>query len=196
MKSILKICILGVYNWNRMMYSDTEDSSFESAFNQPTFLFLEGVFKKDCLVNAHTSNKVSDTDFIVYDELPKLFYGLTDWPKSCNLHCWHCSLTFDTVPVTTLSYIEPEGRFGFIGATHGVFCSFPCASSFIDREYSILNDRVEAHGKLRFLYSEYYGTKMPSSIPPAPRKTELRKYGGKLSEAQFKEVINSFKIGG
>jgi hypothetical protein len=150
----------------------------------PRHLFLRDTFIRDCQRSRDDESKDSSS-FKEYDELPTVFRSLGEWNAETNLRCWHCDLGFSETPVFVPKTIEPKDG-GVVMLTEGNFCSFPCAVTWINLQYSNLNDQIEAKGKLCYLYSLYHGESV-REIAPMPPKYEMKQYGGHLTATQYRE---------
>jgi hypothetical protein len=193
--------------------------------NVPKILFIKGVFKKDCLTddlftnkileNAHISdiskeditnlnesNNISTgfmsemTQYTNYEKLPTSFYGLNSWPQRTNIHCWHCTLSFDGRPVFIPKVIEPTpskdtsiSKKEYNISVYGVFCSFACANTYINtRNYGIA-DKIDNINKLKFLYKLFNNVKM-TDIVNSPNPYKLKKFGGDLTNDEFRKTYS------
>lgn len=189
----------------------------------PKVLFIKGVFKKDCVEDDFLERKVIDTinneacigdvinnivtevneytydntkNKIAYKKLPSVFESLHDWPEKTNLLCWHCSLSFDTVPIFIPKVIEPviskTKKTKYSIGVYGVFCSFGDAAEFIKNSNWLLIDKIETMNKLKHLYKIFYGTQL-KEIVSYPSVFDMIQYGGDLEISQYRELINKYK---
>lgn len=187
-----------------------------SSIKIPKILFTKGVFKKDCstddifekkilenisLVTEDiiTSNAIEeDRKYVSYDKLPSIFESFETWPKKTNVHCWHCTLNFDTIPVFIPKVIEPKSNRRIVDinninnnysiSTFGVFCCFGCANKFIQcRNYSLI-EKIEMTNKLKLLHKFFYNKLMQDYIS-YPDPYQMQQYGGDLTPEEFKEMI-------
>lgn len=67
----------------------------------------------------------------IYIKLPKIFSTIEEWPKTTNLFCWYCDKQFKTIPIFIPTNVAKINEVHKIN-TKGCFCSFSCASSFIE----------------------------------------------------------------
>lgn len=114
-----------------------------------------------------------------YDSLP---LSLDTCPKITNLLCWSCTLDIETPVSIPCSDMD---------STVGIFCSFNCAARYIDTHPN--SNKWESQALLKLLYKKNTGLSI-DHIVPAPSKTELKQYGGKLTPAEFKEIISTLNI--
>lgn len=191
-----------------------------SGIKIPKILFIKGVFKKDCSTDDIFEKKILENidlpndeiisseaideqkKFISYDKLPSIFENYDMWPKRTNIHCWHCTLNFDTTPVFIPKVIEPKSnkkldyesdKMTYSISTYGIFCSFGCANKFIEsRNYSII-EKIEMNNKLKLLHKFFY-KKIMTDYVSYPDPYQMQQYGGNLSPEEFKEIINNCGI--
>lgn len=165
-------------------------------FSTPKILFIKGVFKKDCvlvddLFNKKILNQITDIKEVTknnnYKPLPAIFDGLNFWPKETCLKCFYCDRKFEEVPVFIPKTIEPS-KDGYIMSTEGCFCTFNCASSYIDIYYHKINDNLNKKNMLKLLYKVFTG-KTVTNIENSPSKYKLIYYGGDLTNLEYGKLI-------
>jgi hypothetical protein len=190
----------------------------------PKVLFIKGVFKKDCTTDDFLEKKVIDTinnaacvgdvinsvvtevsefsynanptNKVSYKKLPSIFESIEQWPKKTNLLCWHCSLSFDTIPIFIPKVIEPvisktkKNQYS-IGVS-GVFCSFGDAMEFIKNSNWTLMDKIESVNKLKHLYKIFYNIPL-KDIVSYPSVFDMIQYGGDIEINKYREIVNNFK---
>lgn len=95
----------------------------------------------------------------------------------CDVACWWCTENFDTMPC-----FIPDRYLGEKYYVFGCFCTYSCAKSY----NSNMNDyRVPVRTSLiNKLYMTIFGTN--ESIPLAPPKELLQKFGGVLTIEEFR----------
>ena len=152
-------------------------------------LFVEGVnldkiIKMSTTTTTTTQNENDFAEEKIYDDFKNKFSGLEAWDYT-DIHCLHCSLGFDTKPVFIPKKINSDTNIEVLGN----FCSFPCCLSYINIYYSN-NDIIRCNyiNNLKYLYFLFYDRKI-MFIPEAPDKIEMKKYGGHMSEKEYKEEI-------
>lgn len=156
---------------------------------------VEAQYEKDLMDNAYDVPDYIDVKELlpVYDnsnKIPNKFTSLKLWPLTTNLCCWSCHNTFKTRPCFVPMYISENNI-----SVEGNFCSFPCASLYIDVHYPnsyINNKHNQLKQNLCILFNIFNGYKV-TNIPPALSITLLKTYGGPYDIAQFKK-INMEKI--
>ncbi len=180
----------------------------------PKILFIRGVFKRDCVGDDFLEKKIIDNmkssqiteynindNIVDYDEcnaeqvykkIPTIFETLEDWPDKTNLLCWHCSLSFDSVPIFIPRVIEPvisKNKFRkYSIVVFGVFCSFGDALEFVQASNWSIMDKIEAFNKLKHLYKIFYGEKLKENIN-YPDVYDMVQYGGDISINQYRKLI-------
>ena len=91
----------------------------------------------------------------------------SSWPERTDIHCWNCTLSFETRPVSA-----PVDETNFTG----VFCSWNCAKRFILEErrsnlqYQLLRLAVLAN----------------CDVTPSPPRYMLSKFGGEMSVEAYR----------
>ena len=171
--------------------------------DQPNVLFLRRCFLKDCetiedmfderLINQTTSEDILYKNIqIIYNEIPPVFNDIETWIKTTNLKCWFCDNCFSTTPIfipeTIITSIVNDNKKYDIGAI-GNFCSFNCASAYIDLYY-ITNKKTEKHNMLKLLYKLMTGDNVYEIIP-SPTKTLMQQYGGKYTVSDYNSIVSS-----
>lgn len=83
--------------------------------------------------------------------------------------------------------LEQEPSNDFI--TYGIFCSVNCIKAYIiDRAH---DSRYRHSSRLLVkMYSKLTGVTAPTTIHPAPHFSMLNKYGGDMSETQYKQAFD------
>lgn len=149
--------------------------------NKSRIIFLRGVFLADCetINDKFRKHVMSDVGEKIetqqsYDIIPKVFTSLDSWPKSTNIKCWFCTLTFSTRPVFV------PGR--DIKQVNGNFCWFNCAAAWINLQPE--NVQWEMREQLKELYYIFTGKRV-NVILPAHAKTEMKEYGGMSTRAAY-----------
>ena len=163
---------------------------------RPNLLHLSGITLSDYVpVEDLFDEKVLEgaareelpLDPLPYDKIPVVFTGLDDWPSSTNLLCWACPFSFDGPPRFAPTYIRQGERGRTEVGVEGNFCTFNCAARYIDTMYppqAFPQKHWRMTDNLCTVYQMFTGRRV-SHVPAAPSKTELRMFGGTLSEDQF-----------
>lgn len=161
---------------------------------QPFIIFLKGItletykniedeFNDKLLENIpHTDSYVADK--IIYDNIDPIFTSMDNWKRGSNIHCWTCDFTFSTISVfipLNIKYADDE-KWNI--SVYGNFCSFPCAMRHI---IDYMNPELQ--NNLLELYNIFYDVKI-YKIPPTPRRYNMCKYGGYMSEEMYLSNIS------
>ena len=162
-------------------------------FKIPKILFIKSVFIKDCIeIDDIFEQQILDSiktpvKIINFVRLPSTFTNLESWVTKTNIKCWYCDLNFDDVPIFIPKLIEPN-LLAYSIKTHGCFCSFSCAMTFINLYYKKMCDNIHMKEMLYFLY-KLFNKKNAKEIYDATSKYNMIHYGGKLSVCQYKDHI-------
>lgn len=158
-------------------------------FDSPV-IFLKGVFVKDLTTTVQDmfydtlNESIVIAETVKYDKFPRKFTNLESWPKSLNIHCYNCDLTYDTIPIPAgenMKIVGTESHFD----VNEVFCSFNCATSYISR---VNFKKWERDHNLVVLYQIFKGTP-PKVIEDSPSKYKMKKYGGEWTEEFYRETV-------
>jgi len=138
---------------------------------------------------ARGININSTKNITIYEQLPKVFTTIENWPLKTNLRCWNCTLSFKRTPIFAPSYICYLSGSLKMGV-HGVMCSFPCLARWlVNNHQQITNDLWEALKNAHYLYQIMYGATLITSIELAPPFTELKPFGGSINCEDFPNII-------
>jgi hypothetical protein len=163
----------------------------------PTYLLIRGVYLNDCksiddLLEEHLlgAETIELEDVYVYDKLPLTYTGLSTWPMSTNLVCWHCARQFSGIPLFVPKSIEPIGDGKFAMSREGCFSSWACAAAYIDLQYPRVVDNANRKNMLKFLYRNMIGRPI-ADIPSAPPIFHTERYGGDMTDAEFDQITTT-----
>ena len=144
------------------------------------------------------------------EKWPPYYINNDLWPKKSSFQCMHCSLRIHERPLFIPTSISMRNiRASIVGADtrivgaassdyverlvfekYGKFGSFPCAAAYIettiDRELNNISAirRWELQSMLLTLYKHMTGGNI-RHIPHAPKKSDLLRYGGELTDEQY-----------
>jgi hypothetical protein len=109
-----------------------------------------------------------------------------EWPTQCDICCWWCCNTFETMPCPLPTKYDPlRKRFTFMG----IFCSWNCSKAY---NLSMIDyKRYERNEYITMLLQQLYGIENAIKVKPAPPRETLKMFGGYLSIDEFRE--NSYK---
>ncbi len=154
--------------------------------NKSYVLYLRGVYLKDLLTtNLEDADDVPEES--PYDTIPLRFVTLDTWILQTNILCSHCGLTHNNVPVFLPEYINNNG----ITIKRVLFCTFPCAMSYIRNHYygSNFDNLIIA---IRHVYHIFTGETI-IEIPYAPETHEIDAFGGKNAKYkiyEFRRIVD------
>ena len=104
-------------------------------------------------------------------------------PESTHAACFWCSGTFEGRPVVIPS-LEQDGVYSI----YGNFCTLSCSISYLLNEHIDPQVRWERQALLHRMY------KQTETIHPAPPRESLTYFGGSLSHAEYRDIIQSKNI--
>lgn len=159
------------------------DDGFDT--DVPQILHLRGVFrpKKGEEYKFEEFEINNPKHGITYTKFPRKFCGLKTWIENTEIHCHGCANHFDDrpVPIANSYRKTPTGCGEF--NVKAIACSFPCAQRYINK--SPKNERWELEEMLRIMFWIFHQKKI-EEIPEAYDMYEQEKFGGTVSDADFK----------
>jgi len=173
----------------------------------PSILFLKGCFIKDCetiedVFNDRLLHDIKTESYepeSKYNKIKTKFTSLELWPKSNNIDCWHCSCSFESIPIFIPEKItpspDPEILYGDINV-YGNFCSWCCASAHIydTLKYKLSENIAWDMYKMLCILYFIFTNKRINHIPQSLPKTIMKKYGGKISTLEYKNMIKVYDL--
>ena len=163
------------------------DSETLKNINKPKYLCFYGITLSDLSIEEHKRNLKSSEDYNVYDKISNVFTSIEEWVSYCNLHCWNCDLNFVSKPVFYPKIIHSDGTI----EREGVFCSFNCLLSWIEiykKPFKDGSSLITSEININYLYKQFYGKEM-EFVKRAPSKYIMKKYGGYVSESEYKKML-------
>ena len=143
---------------------------------------FENITHKYNNVSLYEKNKVLPI-LLEYSETNKN----KEWPTSVSSSCFWCCEPFDCVPVGI-----PIKKLNNTFYMYGNFCSPECAAAYIFNEKKYMNDCWEKYSMLNLIYGNNQPIKM------APSKICLKKFGGRLTINEFRNICTrlnkSYKV--
>ena len=121
-----------------------------------------------------------------------MFKSLETWNHSTKLHCWYCDLQFTGIPCFVPKSIESTIN-GEVINVDGCFCWFNCAMSYIEQSNLPTYIQIDRKNMLLKVYEKFTGKKI-NSIKHAPNKHEMQKYGGPVTEIEYRDKLYKLKI--
>jgi hypothetical protein len=104
-------------------------------------------------------------------------------PSSVSAACFWCAGCFEGRPV-----VLPTQEENGIYTVYGNFCTLSCSLSYLLHEQIDPQVRWERQALLHRMYSQ------TSSIHPAPPRESLRFFGGALTHAQYRSIIEKKQL--
>ncbi len=167
--------------------------------------------------SSSSSESYSNTESIVYDKIPKVFRNMNNWPKTINIRCSYCTLFIRKIPVPVPSAYEETRDCDQVFDVDTVCCSFPCALSLITESFNNSRLRWSRLGMIKLVRKIFYNELcrpetlnqqfgieskdkikpikiLNKEIPPAPKRNDLRQYGGEMSEKEFRHIVYNIDI--
>jgi len=135
-------------------------------------IFIQGVYISDKNIDSSDD----DDDISTFDTIPTHFTGLEYWLQRTNVRCAHCCLEHDMVPVFIPQYFKSTPDGVEIAIEKVLFCSFPCASAYIETIYKGSELESKKIG-LRYVYKLFTNEEI-DIIPQAPSRYEIDTFGG------------------
>lgn len=128
-------------------------------------------------------------DFANFATIPRTFATSDEHPKNTNLLCWHCCMPFTTVP--RFIALDREGSSWNID---GNFCSWPCASAYINAHFADPR-RWALQQNLATVRAQFDGVKV-RAVKPAPDRVKICLYSGPdgISQREFSDLIASLSV--
>ncbi len=170
-------------------------------------IFLQGVFfseiqtLEDNMIDTNLFNdKSQDSDY----EIPQIniiraskFINKKQWSESykdMTIKCWYCGLNFRGLPCFIPRQIRntPNGK---EYDTHGLFCGFACAFSFLKNSAEFIKDKTyfDKLAMLKMLFIQFYNKK-PVEFKDAPNIYDLVSYGGHLDILEYRNALKSINM--
>lgn len=154
---------------------------------EPIIIHIKGVYKRD--INRIIVEQSSEKECL-YDPVPAQFTGMQSWIRKTNIHCAGCRMSHDNTPIPMIEYFNPGLGSTSINISRILFCSFPCKSEYINRNYTG-NELESRMIGMRYMYQLMTGESI-SHIPFAPRYEEMTLFGGSgatYTPESFRQVI-------
>lgn len=106
------------------------------------------------------------------------------WPNMSPYACWNCDMFFECPPVGI-----PDKEFLGKYYCYGNFCSFQCAYRYLYEKEFNTNSFYQKYSILCYLYQQSNNLSFDSVIIMSPAKETREKYGGNLSDNEYKKII-------
>lgn len=165
-------------------------------------IFLQGVFfsKVKTLEEHMIQQPPLDTE-IGHDQLSNhkfndiritKFKNKKQWIeayKDSTIKCWYCGLAFKNIPI----FIPRQIRNTSVGKeydTHGLFCGFACAFSFLKTQAEFIKNKSfsDKLSMLKMLFLQIHNKKVVE-FKEAPCVYDLTLYGGHIDITEYKNNL-------
>ena len=161
-----------------------EQSQIQPVFKSDEIQNNDVISKYDKICNSY--NNFSMNNFEKNKVLPIMleyneYNKKKEWPSNINMCCFWCSENFDSMPVGI-----PMKKVDDTYYMYGNFCSPECAAAYIFDNKMFTNDCWEKYSLLNLIYGN------TESIKLAPSKLCLKKYGGRLSIEEYRNICTKF----
>ena len=152
-----------------------------SVFCRSKILLLRGVFPQEIMTVKHNIEVQPDPQ-TTYNEIPKRFTSVDEWPKASNLKCWTC----DRIPHSYPRFLPLNVRDDTCDV-HGNFCRWGCVVSYVMKEYSQCQ-QCDLLYYICVFESKFTGTRR-LKILPTPPKILMKEYCGNngITEKEWAE---------
>lgn len=145
------------------------------------FLILRGIPLKQKEISLF-SEAPKET---IYTDVPKM-YDSTSWPSETNMPCYMCTIVTKRKPFFVPSIITSDGKIN--RGINQIVCSPACAMSWILYK---ANDESEQRRYTSYVQQLLYAMTgyKEKVIEKSLDRSELKKYGGTLTEHQYQREI-------
>lgn len=109
--------------------------------------------------------------------------------KDMTLKCWYCGLSFKGIPCFIPRQIRNTSG-GKEFDTHGLFCGFACAFTFLKTQAEFHKDKsyLDKLMMLKMLFTEFYNKKIVE-FKEAPYIYHLTTYGGYVDVVEYRNNL-------
>jgi hypothetical protein len=130
-----------------------------------------------------------------------VFTGIDSWPKRTNCLCLNCGFDIEGMPWFEPIQIEPTPvnmkmlengleEQGYSILRGGIFCSPNCVARWITDSNSSEHEKDNKRQMLNFVFRFMTGVEV-KSIEPSPCRSQLRRFGGTMSDEEYKKIIEN-----
>jgi hypothetical protein len=164
-------------NLNKLTYYENDNETDNN---------LESLLEENLNLLNFTEEKTSHFE-ANNDKIKDRFITIEEW-YSNNILCWYCTCSFNNKPIFIPKKINTENI-----DVEGNFCSFNCCFKYINIHY-IIDEKIRNNyiNNLKYLYKIFYN-KDVKIIRESPSRELLKKFGGFMSEQEYKESIKKLK---
>lgn len=167
-------------------------------------IFFEGIFFKEVKtledhmieenLAAHENRLEQPPIHNLNDIRVTRFKNKKQWAESykdITLKCWYCGLSFKGLPCFIPRQIRNTST-GKEFDTHGLFCGFACAFSFLKSQALFYKNKsfLDKLMMLKMLFKEFYNKKI-LEFKEAPYIYDLSTYGGHIDVVEYRNSLRS-----
>ncbi len=111
--------------------------------------------------------------------------------KDATLKCWYCGLSFKGLPCFIPRQIRNTAH-GKEYDTHGLFCGFACAFSFLKSQAEFVRNKsyFDKLTMLKMLFTKFYNKRV-AEFKEAPCIYELTSYGGHIDVVEYRNMLRA-----
>lgn len=111
--------------------------------------------------------------------------------KDTTLKCWYCGLNFKGLPCFIPRQIRNTTH-GKEYDTHGLFCGFACAFSFLKNHAEFVRNKsyFDKLSMLKMLFTQFYNKRV-TEFKEAPFIYDLASYGGHVDVVEYRNSLRA-----
>ncbi len=128
-------------------------------------------------------NNMESEQITLTKKMPIEFTTIDEWSKHTDIYCWNCNFSFKDVPVFIPTRYDQNK---LVNGNENCFCSFPCASKYIEDTTHDKSEMWQSKKFLCILYQKFTGNKL-DYIPSGLHKKYLQIFGGELTIEEYRK---------
>lgn len=111
--------------------------------------------------------------------------------KDQILKCWYCNFDFRNLPCFIPRQIR-NTQHGKVYDTHGLFCGFACAFTFLRQHAEFIRDKsyVDKLTMLKMLFTQFYNKRV-IEFKEVPSVYDLTIYGGSVDITDYRNTLRT-----
>lgn len=153
-------------------------------------LFIKGVFISS--LDEYVEEDTMESEY-TFNEIPTKFISIEKWIDKTDILCGHCGIKHDYPPAFIPFHINYNGPKYEITIIKLLFCSFPCAATYIKENY--IGAEYEKMMDMLKIACKCLTGILVDNIPFAPKREAIECYGGRTAKYTvdgFRKVVNQF----
>jgi hypothetical protein len=143
-------------------------------------------------ITGNLNKSSAQTMDTLLEDIPKVFKSMDEWIRKTDLHCWNCTLQFDSIPIPMPLYVTSAIVDGeevqYAPIESFLFCTIICQEEYIESRGYKIAELSEKRNLLKWVFAKMSGYEYLSHIPRAFPRQALRIYGGTLTPAQYESL--------